>query len=55
MVGGLRKPGILELEQMFDNVPAKCPRRAEIAASQVLDLLGDVLDVELVIPHVQAT
>jgi hypothetical protein len=45
MIGGLLQPRVFELEQMLNNVLAKRLCCAEIAASQILDLLGDVLEV----------
>ena len=48
MIGRLIEPGVLEFEKMLDNVLAKRLRYAEIAASQIFDLLGNVLKVELV-------
>jgi hypothetical protein len=42
------EPGIFELQEMLDDVLDERLRRAEIAASQILDLLGDVLKVERV-------
>jgi hypothetical protein len=45
MISRLIEPRKLDFQKMFDNVLAKRLRRAEIAASQILDLLGDVLDV----------
>ncbi len=48
MISGLSQPGIFELEKMLDYVLAKRLRRTEIAASQILDLLRYVFEVELV-------
>ena len=55
MIGGLVETGMFKLEEMLDNVLAKRPRRPEIAASQILDLLGNVFKIDLVADHSQTT
>src|SRR5438105_15301485 len=54
MIGGLVETGIFKLKEMLDNVLAKRPRRPQIAASQILDLLGYVFEVDFV-PHRRQT
>jgi hypothetical protein len=46
--------GIFELQQVLDDVLAKRSRRAQIAVSQVFDLLGYMSEVELVAGRRQA-
>jgi hypothetical protein len=48
MIGRLVEAGEFELEKMLDDVLAERARLTEIAASQILDLLGYVFEVELV-------
>ena len=54
MIGGLVETGIFKLKEMLDNVLANRPRRPQIAASQILDLLGYVFEVDFV-PHRRQT
>ena len=48
MISRLIEAGKFKLEKMLDDVLAERSRRTEIAASQILDLLGYVFEVELV-------
>jgi hypothetical protein len=48
MIGRLLEAGEFELEKMCNDVLAERSRRTEIAASQILDLLCYVFEIELV-------
>jgi hypothetical protein len=48
MIGRLLEAGKFELEKMCNDVLAERSRRTEIAASQILDLLCYMFEVELV-------
>ena len=48
MISRLLEAGKFELQKMLDDVLAERVRRAEIAASQILDLLGYMFEVEFV-------
>jgi hypothetical protein len=48
MIGRLLEAGKFELEKMLDDVLAERLSRTEIAASQILDLLCYVFEIELV-------
>jgi hypothetical protein len=48
MIRRLIEAGKFELKKVLDNVLTERSRRAEIAASQILDLLCYVFEIELV-------